>query len=104
MTIYDRWPDTGSNIVALLAASAALSDIVAPSALYQGQVGHITGYATNTGNVNLTLYADLVDADTGAVITTQGPMSTTPQSPIRTLDLPFTMPNKVFNWYIILRD
>ena len=85
--------------------SAVLSDIVAPSGpLSAGSVGHVTGNATNTGTESLTLYADLMDYDTGGLVFRQGPMNTTIYSPIRSLDLTFTMPNRNFRWYISLHD
>lgn len=104
MVEFDRHPDTGYLNVTRLAESAALTDINAPTELYTGQTGHITGYATNTGNVNLTLTVDLINYDTGQVVASMGPVLTTPYSPYFSFDLAFTMPSGDFHWYISLHN
>lgn len=85
--------------------SAILSDLVAPATLDPGQIGHVTGYATNTGNEDITVYVELINADTQAVISSSGAKYLSIYAaPYTIFDLPFTMPNQDLHWYLSLND
>lgn len=96
--------DSVSGKVVLAVGTAVLSDIAFPSMLGQGETGVVTGYATNTGTIQLNLIVDLVDTDTGAVVDSVGPVSTIPQAPYFTFELSFVMPNRDFNFQLVLHD
>ena len=105
MVQYDRYPNTGSLPVDLRTANARIDDstIVAPTTLAPGDVGHITGTVTNIGNTSLTLIIELWDADTNSMLDSLDRF-VTPPFPVADFDLAFTMPNRNFNWFLVLRD
>lgn len=100
MVVYDTFRGT----VTLAAKTAVLSDIDYPSRLGSGATGHVTGYATNTGTESIYLIVDLVDLYDGKVLTSAGPVYTTPYSPMFGFDLTFIMPTHNLNFEVRLHD
>lgn len=102
MTEFDRV--TGTVTLMSMEHLVVFSDIQAPSQLASGASGTITGYVTYQGSASQTVYVDLLDSDTGALVKRVGPWGLSNLGPIHTLEIAFTMPAKTFNWTLVLHD